>query len=223
MARAQITAFDLDGTLLNGQSGTLILKYLTRRGLVKPRTFLAATWWGIRYKLHLPLRQNEVREGIFRDLAGLSTQQIDQIMQEFHDDVMVPRYREAGVAELRRRVKAGEHVVMISATFDHVAQAARAYLGCEAALATFMEQDEQGNYTGLVQGEVTAGPEKVRRIEAWANEAFGEGGWEIVAAYSDHYSDLPMLELATWPHAVNPGPTLRREAERREWPILDWK
>ena len=223
MARAQITAFDLDGTLLDGQSGSLILKYLTRRGFIKPRTFLAAVWWGIRYKLHLPLRQAEPRELIFGDLRHLTPQQIDQLMQEFHDDVMVPRYRKAGIEVLRRHVEAGKHVALISATFDQVAQASRRYLGCEVALATFMERDAQGNYTGRVQGEVTAGDEKVVRLRAWANETFGADGWEVVSAYSDHYTDLTMLELATWPNAVNPGPTLRREADRREWPILDWQ
>lgn len=228
MARAAIAAFDLDGTLLRGQSGTLILKYLVRKRLVTPRTFFRCTWWGIRYKLHLyklhlPFRQNEVRETIFSDLRRFSAEEIHQIMEDFHNEVMTPRYKPAGLDELRRHIDAGEHVVLISATFDQVAQVAREHLGCEAALATRMERDGEGHFTGFVEGDTTEGPEKVRRIRLWADETFGEGGWELVHAFGDHHSDLPMLELALHPHAVDPGPTLRREAREREWEILEWR
>ena len=71
MEQAVIAAFDLDGTLLRGQSGTLIVNYLWRRHLISLGTALACAWWGVRYKLHLPLRQNEVRERIYRALDHL--------------------------------------------------------------------------------------------------------------------------------------------------------
>lgn len=223
MAQARIVVFDLDGTLLRGQSGTLILRYLAFHRLVSLKTVAACAWWGVRYKLHLPLRQNEVRERIFKDLYSLTSQRIHVIMESFHAEVMVPRYRAAGVDELRRRVGSGDHVVLVSATFDQVAQAAAEYLGCDAALATIMHRDDGGHYTGEVDGEVTEGPEKVRRIREWADERFGAQGWVMEAAYGDHYSDLPLLESARTCYAVNPGPTLKREAERRDWPILAWR
>ena len=222
MARAAIAAFDLDGTLLDGQSGTLILGYLARRRLVSPKTTLLCSWWGVRYKLHLPFRQNEVRERIFRDLDRLSAGEIDRIMHEFHREVMVPRYRREGLEVLRSHREAGEHVALISATFNQVAQAAAEYLGADVALATVMERNAAGHFTGQVAGAVTAGPEKVVRIRAWADKRFGRDGWELVSAYGDHYTDLPLLEAARSCCAVNPGPTLRREAERRGWPVLDW-
>ncbi len=223
MARAVIAAFDLDGTLLKGQSGTLVLGYLMRRRFITARTAALAAWWGIRYKLHLPLRQNEVRERIFKDLSCFSAERVEQIMHDFHREVMVPRYRPDGVAALRRHEEAGEHVALISATFDQIAQAAREYLDCDVALATVMELDETGRYTGEVEGDTTAGSEKVARIRAWADGCFGAGGWELAYAYGDHHSDIPMLEAATTCYAVNPGPTLRREAERRSWKVLVWR
>lgn len=221
--RAAVVAFDLDGTLLDGQSGTLILRYLQKHGYLRYFTVVACAWWGVRYKLHLPFRQNEVRERIFADLHGLDPDEVRALMRRFHEEVMVPRYRRDGVAELRRHVEAGRHVALISATFDDVAQAAAEYLGCDVALATVMRRDADGRFTGQVEGEVTAGPEKVRRIRAWADQAFGVDGWTLVEAYGDHHTDLPMLEAAEHCCAVNPGPTLRREAERRGWPVLSWK
>ncbi|MBS5449941.1 MAG: haloacid dehalogenase-like hydrolase [Coriobacteriia bacterium] len=222
-ACTRIAVFDLDGTLLDGQSGTLVLRYLLRHRLLSGKAGSKAAWWGVRYKLHLPYRQSEVREIIFEELRTLPSERIGQIMRDFHNEVMVPLYRKDGIAELRRRREAGEFTIIVSATFNAIAQAACAYLGADAALATLMERDEEGHFTGRVQGEVTAGPEKVRRVQAFADERFGEGAWEVVRAYGDHYTDLPLLEMARSCFAVDPGPTLRREAERRGWPQLMWK
>lgn len=221
--RVSIAVFDLDGTLLDGQSGTLVLGYLLRHGLVSKRAGAKAAWWGIRYKLHLPFRQSEVREIIFSEIGALGPERVCAIMCDFHDEVMVPRYFSRGVEELRRHEEAGEQTVIVSATFDAIAQAACAYLGASVALATHMERTEAGVYTGRVQGEVVAGAEKARRLRAFADERFGPDGWRVVCAYGDHFTDAPLLEMAERPFAVNAGPTLRREAARRGWPTLSWE
>ena len=221
--KVRLAVFDLDGTLLDGQSGTLVLRYLLRHRLISGKAGSKAAWWGIRYKLHLPYRQEEVREIIFEELRTLSFERVEQIMRAFHDEVMVPLYRADGIAELHRRCDAGEFTIIVSATFDAIAQAACAHLGADAALATHMERDGAGRYTGRVLGTVTAGPEKVRRVREFADERFGAGGWTVAHAYGDHYTDLPLLEMAQRCFAVDPGPTLRREAERRGWLQLEWR
>ena len=223
MTKARVVAFDIDGTLLRGQSGTLILKYLMTRHLVRIRTIALCSWWGIRYKLHLPYRQNEPRERIFADLSQYTPEGIHTIMKMFHDDVMIPRYHADGVAQVKRHIEAGDHVALVSATFEEVAVVAREYLGCEACMGTVMERDESGRYTGAVSGETPAGDEKVRRMRTWADEKFGPGGWELVHAYGDHHTDAPMLQMAQTPHAVNPDLMLRRFAHRKNWEILEWK
>jgi phosphoserine phosphatase len=65
------------------------------------------------------------------------------------------------------------------------------------------------------------GPGKVQRAERWA----AEHGVELEQSYfyTDSLSDLPMLERVGQPRIVNPDPRLRREANRRGWPILDWR
>ena len=223
MTKARVVAFDIDGTLLRGQSGTLILKYLMTRHLVRIRTIALCSWWGIRYKLHLPYRQNEPRERIFADLSQYTPEGIHTIMKMFHDDVMIPRYHADGVAQVKRHIEAGDHVALVSATFEEVAVVAREYLGCEACMGTVMERDESGRYTGAFSGETPAGDEKVRRLRTWADEKFGPGGWELVHAYGDHHTDAPMLQMAQTPNAVNPDLMLRRFAHRKNWEILEWK
>ena len=214
--------FDLDGTLLKGQSGTLVLKYLARRRLVSPKTALLATWWGIRYKLHLPYRQSEARELVFGALADLDPSTVDEVMHRFHDEVLLPRYRRQAREEVDRRRKEGCVTLLVSATFKAMADVAARTLGMDAAVATLMEKDAQGRYTGRVQGDVIAGPQKYAAASAWCDKNLGQGAWELAYAYGDHHSDVDLLSRAKEAFAVCPGSTLRPIAKKRGWQILDW-
>lgn len=221
--KAQLAVFDYDGTIIDGQSGSLFSTYLLRRDLLSKRTAARLIWWGARYKLHLPFRQDESRELIFRDLGSHGYERTIQIMRDFVDEVLVPLERADAVAEVRRRSEQGMKTVLVSATFHEVARIAAERLGMDGVAATRMERDEAGAFTGRVDGEVVAGPGKVRAVSAWANEQFGEGGWQIACAYGDHFTDEPLLELAAEPFAVCPGATLKRDARRLGWQVLDWE
>lgn len=220
--KRRVAAFDLDGTLLNGQSGSLVLRYLFSHGFVPKSAAARAAWWGIRYKLHLSHRQSEVREIIFDELKHHQPSEIHDLMERFHHEVMVPRYRRQGLRELHRCHAAGLYTVIVSATFDPIAQASREFTGADAALATIMQLGSDGRYTGRVQGECTAGIEKLRRLRAHCDETFGPGNWVLERAYGDHHSDIALLRGAQQRFAVNASYTLHREASRCGWTRLTW-
>lgn len=222
-AKTQVAIFDYDGTIISGQSGSLFSRYLLKHGLISKSTLARLLWWGTRYTLHLPYRQNESRELIFRDLGIRSQEEARQIMVDFHNEVLLPRYRAAAIAEAKRREEEGCTTLLLSATFYDIAKAAADYLGMDNVIATHMELDEEGLFTGLVAGEVTAAAEKLKVATAWANEHLGEDAWELAYAYADHFSDESLLAAAVHPCAVNPGPALRRIAKRNAWPIVNWK
>lgn len=219
----QLAVFDFDGTIMSGQSGSLFSMWLLRRGLISKRTAARLVWWGGRYKLHLPFRQDESRELIFRDIGKLGYDRTIELMGEFVDEVLVPRERPAAVAEVARRSAEGKKCVLVSATFYEMARLAAERLGMDAVAATHMQRDERGNLTGRVDGEVVAGEGKVRAVTALANARYGEGAWQVACAYGDHFTDAPLLSLAAEPFVVNPGPTLKRIAARNGWQSLDWK
>lgn len=221
--RQPIAVFDLDGTCVNGQSGTLISLWLLRHGYLSARASFGLMWWGIRYKLHLPYRQERSRELIFSCLGKYSPEEIDQIMVEFHNEVMVPRYRRGAVEQIGRLKEMGCDIVIISATFEAIAREAAKFLGVDGFVATKMETDERGRYTSRVMGDVIEGAAKVEAVCAWANRRYGDEGWSLEYAYGDHYSDAELLQLANHPVAVSPGINLKRTARRYGWPIVDWK
>lgn len=218
----KIAVFDFDGTVIDGQSGSLFTRYLFFRGMMSPARLTRLIWWGIRYKLHLPYRQGEARELVFGALRGRTSEEVDAIMTSFHDEILAPLYRQPALAEVARCGEEGLRVLLVSATFEPIAAVAAARIGADGFAATRMERDERGCYTGRVEGAVVAGAEKCRAVERWCNARFGEGGWVLERAYADHHTDAPLLEAARVPCAVCPGKTLAMSARRRKWPVLDW-
>ncbi len=100
--RVQLAVFDYDGTCIDGQSGALFSLYLFRHNYLGVATGLRLGWWGARYKLHLPYRQDEAREVIFSALSHYSPAEIRQIMVDFHNEVLIKRYRKEAIAEVAR-------------------------------------------------------------------------------------------------------------------------
>ncbi len=220
--KTQVAVFDFDGTSVDGQSGALFTTYLLRHRIMTLGRALTLGVWGLRYKLHLPYRQSEARELVFGALTQMEAADVDKIMRQFHDDVLLPRYRKAALAEVARRRKEGVVTLLVSATFEPIAQAAAKKMGVDACIATKMEKDPQGNYTGEVEGNVLAGDEKYRAVEAWCNKNLGQGAWELAYAYGDHHTDEDLLAHAREAFAVCPGNTLKPVAKRNGWHILDW-
>ena len=220
--RIQLAVFDYDGTCIDGQAGALFSVYLFKHGYLGLLRGFRLGWWGARYKLHLPYRQDEAREVIFDALQQYTPAQIQQIMVDFHNEVLIHRYRKEAIVEIAKRKKEGCVTVLVTATFETIARCAQQVLGTDDVIATRMEI-EDGRFTGKVQGDVTQGDEKPRAVQKWADAAFGPGTWEIAYAYGDHFSDSAMLGSAREGFAVTPGKTMRSVAKRDGYSVLDWK
>ena len=117
--------------------------------------------------------------------------------------------------------KAGDEVVIVTATNEFVTRPIADAFGVEELIAIDLVRNGQGEFTGDILGTPSFREGKVTRVEAWL--AARNLKWQDVETtfYSDSMNDLPLLEKTTHPVATNPDERLRQLATERGWRILD--
>jgi len=212
-----LAIFDLDNTLLGGDSDYLWGRYLIEQGLVdgeyyerENRRFYEEYKVGtldiyefLRFSLQ-PLSQH--------DMATLHEWR-KNFIQEKIEAIMLPAAR----ALLQHHRDQGHTLLIITATNRFVTELIAAILGVEHLLATEPEV-KQGRYTGNVSGTPCFREGKVENLKLWLKAT----GMNLASSwfYSDSLNDLPLLEMVTHPVAVDPDDTLADHARMRGWPII---
>jgi HAD superfamily hydrolase (TIGR01490 family) len=118
---------------------------------------------------------------------------------------------------LTRPRKAGDHLMLITATNRFVTAPIPEMLGVDTLIATEPAMNGK-HYTGEVEGTPSFREGKVARLEQWLDE--NDMSLAGATFYSDSRNDLPLLEMVDNPVAVDPDPVLREVAEQRDWPII---
>ena len=214
----RLALFDLDNTLLGGDSDHAWGDYLCARGILDPveyqnrndafyQDYLAG-------KLDLQAYLNFSLE----ILATTEMAQLDEWHADFMRDCVEPIILPKALALLQKHRDAGDKLVIITATNRFITAPIAKRLGVETLLATECELID-GRYTGRSIDVPCFREGKVTRLQRWLEE----NGLNLQGSYfySDSMNDLPLLEQVDHPVAVNPDPKLHAEAEKRGWPILD--
>ncbi len=141
--------------------------------------------------------------------------------QRFMDEVIRPAIKPAALALVQQHLDAGDTVVITSATNEFVTRPIAQTFGVQHLLATELERDGSGWFTGEIAGIPNMREGKVVRMTEWL--ARRGLRWEDVEAtfYSDSMNDVPLLEKVDHPVATNPDARLRALAEERGWRIVD--
>ena len=213
-----LAIFDLDNTLLNGDSDHAWGEFLCRKGVVDAEEYRKANDYFYEQYKSGSMNIFEFLEFALRPLAANSNETLAEWHAEFMQDVIQPMMLPKAAALLQKHRDAGEHLMIITATNRFVTGPIAEQLGVDTIIATDPEM-VNGNYTGKVAGTPCFQAGKVERLNTWLadNGATLEGS----SFYSDSINDLPLLEKVDYPVAVNPDEKLTAEANRRGWPILD--
>lgn len=213
----RLALFDLDNTLLAGDSDHSWGEFLCQRGLVdavayqaRNDAFYADYCAG---KLDVVAYQN-FSQAI---LGRTEMAQLAQWHAEFMREVIEPIILAKGEALLAQHREAGDKLVIITATNRFVTAPIAARLGVDTLLATECGMQD-GRYTGQITGVPCYQGGKVVRLGEWLQET----GYSLDDSYfySDSRNDLPLLEQVAHPVAVDPDDTLRAIAGERGWPVL---
>ena len=212
-----LTIFDLDNTLLAGDSDYSWGVFLTERGIVdrgeyerENERFYQEYREGrldIREFLRFSLRP--LRDNRGEDLLRWRT----EFVREKIDPIILPQARSL----VERHGSAGDTLLIITATNEFVTAPIAERFGIPNLIATVPEQID-GRYTGEVVGTPSFQAGKVERLRTWLEEA----GEDLIGStfYSDSHNDVPLLGLVDNPVAVDPDEQLEHQALKHGWPVI---
>jgi HAD superfamily hydrolase (TIGR01490 family) len=217
----RLVVFDLDGTLLTGDSDEYWLRFLVEQGEVGHGEIEARNR-DIQARYAAGLASAEEFCFFYLGLLrGRELHELDRLHAEFMRTIIVPNIPAAARAMLDEARPAADLLVMSTATNRFLTEPIAAHLGFEHLIATDPEQDATGRYTGGCVGLPNMRANKIARLEAWLAERGRRlGDFEESWFYSDSRNDLPLLSKVTHPVAVDPDPELARHAAAQGWPVL---
>lgn len=212
-----LAIFDLDNTLLAGDSDYLWGIYMCDKGIVDAEAYQKANdHFYTQYK-DGTLDIFEFLSFALEPLSQHSVEQLQGWREEFLEANIVPLIRANALSLVDRHRDAGDTLVVITATNSFITAPIVERFGIKNLIATEPEIID-GNYTGKVSGIPCFQHGKVERLNTWLSQT-GETLTESTF-YSDSHNDLPLLQLVTHPVAVDPDETLKEHAVKHHWPIL---
>lgn len=212
-----LALFDLDHTLLAGDSDYLWGEFLADSGLVdRVRYERANRQFYADYVAGTLDIQAYVRF-VLAPLVRLDAARLAELRREFITTRIRPIVASGTPALLARHRAAGDTLVITTSTNRFITEPIAALLGVDALIATEAEVVD-GKLTGRLAGIPNFQSGKIARLEQWL--AAQDRTFSTIYAYSDSYNDVPLLEKADRPTAVDPDDRLRAVAQTRGWPII---
>jgi len=213
-----LAIFDLDNTLLAGDSDYLWGQFLARQGIVDGEAYEEANK---RYFDDYKAGRLDIYEFLafsLQPLTLLPRNQLDALHVRFMREVIEPRITPQARALVDKHRQKHHTLLVITATNSFITGPISLAFGITNLLATEPEVID-GHFTGKVSGIPCFKEGKVKNLHRWLEKHHLDlqHSW----FYSDSHNDLPLLYEVTHPVAVNPDEQLRRVAEQHDWPILD--
>ncbi|MEQ1741690.1 MAG: HAD family hydrolase [Candidatus Nitrotoga sp.] len=215
-----LALFDLDNTLLNGDSDFEWAQFLIEQGVLDRELFEAKN---LAFYEQYKAGTLDIYEFLDFQLKPLS-RHARKVLNGWRDDFMQHKVRgmmTVPARDLVARHRAAEDVcVIITATNSFVTSPIAREFGVEHLIATEPEEKD-GEFTGCVAGVPCFREGKITRLENWfAQRGWGWDSFADSFFYSDSLNDLPLLAKVNNPIAVDPDATLRKHAEQHGWRIL---
>lgn len=213
----QLAIFDLDNTLLAGDSDHGWGQFLARTGAVDGAAYAAQNQRFYEDYQRGTLDIDAFLRFSLAPLARFPVAQLHAWRAEFVETVIRPMMTDKAQALVDHHRAQGDELLIITATNKFVTEPIAALFGIEHLLATEPEFIE-GRYTGNYRGVPTFQAGKQKALADWlaTRDFVPTKTW----FYSDSRNDLPLLAAVDHPVAVDPDAVLRAHAEQAGWPII---
>ena len=216
-----LTLFDLDGTLIAGDSDHAFGEFMVAIGWAdgdawrKRNDEFYATYVAGALDVHAYVA---FATSVWR---GRTRGELEAAHERFMNEVIGPMISPQAIDLVRKHQAAGDLVAIVTATNEFVTRPIADAFGVPELLAIELERDAGGAVTGAIHGVPTYQHGKVTRVEHWlAAQGAAWDDFDRISVYSDSINDLPLLERATDPVATNPSAALEAVATERGWRFL---
>ena len=213
----KLALFDLDNTLLAGDSDHAWGEFLCAQNVVDSHTYAAQNAQFYADYQAGTLDIHAFCEFVFQPFITVPKAHLLTLRTQYIQEVVVPMVAKHSMALLQKHRELGHTLCIITAPNNFVVEPIAQLLGVPHLIATEVEELE-GVYTGKVAGIPCFQHGKIEKLEQWlsGNQFHPEETW----FYSDSRNDIPLLSVADHAIAVDPDDTLRTHAQQQGWEVI---
>ena len=211
-----LSAFDLDHTLVRGNSSLSFCRYLFCKRVLPLSAYLYSGVYLLQHRFfHISL--SKLHQSVFRRiLFGKPLKEIEKHVENFLQQYLFSAFYPPAISSLKLAQHLGHYTVILSNSPSFLVKAIAQFLGVNEWHATEYNVDKDAKLCKIAQ--IIQGEDKAKCI----GEIAGKLGIvrEAITAYSDSFLDLQFLQAAGNPIAVNPDKKLRAFSQARAWNII---
>ena len=218
-----LAIFDLDNTLLDGDSDYNWGLYLVKKGYLDEGEYKEQNQKFFEEYQVGKLDIFAFAEFQFRFLKNNTRKFLNDVRSDYINEIIKPMILKKAVHLVNQHKEAGDRLLIITATNSFITKPIGELFGIDELIGTDPEENE-GEFTGKVKGTPSFKEGKVTRLFDWLDEKnLKLADFEKTFFYSDSHNDLALLEVVTNPVVVNGDKILQKKAQEKNWPTLNLK
>ena len=217
--KRKLVIFDLDNTILNGDSDYSWINFLINENYVDKHEYEKRNQYFYDQYYEGNLDYDEWAEFALSTMKGKTPFDLEELLSKFLSTVIEPMINIYALRLLHNHHHDNDIMLLASATNSVLVEPIARRLGFENIVATEVEIID-GVYTGKVYGRPALGQGKLTKVEEWAAQN-NIKDFKDAIFYSDSINDLPLLSKVGVPIAVNPDDQLRNLSIKNNWEVID--
>ena len=217
MSKPDLAIFDLDNTILNGDSDYSMINYLIDINLLDEAAKLKNDEFILDYQQG-QLDFNQYTNFALKPYIGMTQNEINEVIHPFVEKIIEPMINIFALKLLHEHYEKGHKILLASATNELIVKPIAKRLEIKNVIAIKVEF-KNNKCTGEFIPPSALGEGKLQLVKSWMEDK-QRNSFSRVTFYSDSINDLPLLEAVELPIAVNPDQTLDGIARDRGWKIF---